>query len=52
MTRVNPYKKEIEEQMRELYQSLSEKDRRHYSAVEANKIGYGGVIYIFAKTLK
>jgi len=32
--------------MLQLYKSLSEKDRRHYSAIEANKIGYDGVTYI------
>jgi len=29
-----------------LYGSLSEKDRRRYAAVEAEKLGYGGVQYI------
>jgi hypothetical protein len=28
------------------YQSLSEKDRRRYAAVEAGKLGHGGVAYI------
>lgn len=37
--------------MQKLYKSLSEKDRRHYAAMEANKIGYGGVSYI-SKVLK
>ncbi len=46
ITIVKPYKKEIEERMRQFYKSLSEKDRRHYAAIEANKIGYGGVTYI------
>jgi hypothetical protein len=29
-----------------LYGSLSEKDRRRYAAVEAEKLGHGGVRYI------
>ena len=28
------------------YQELSEKDQRRYAAVEAKKIGYGGISYI------
>jgi len=40
------YVNEIEEQMTNLYRSLSEKDRRRYAAVEATKLGHGGVAYI------
>ncbi len=29
-----------------LYDSLSEKDRRRYAAVEAEKLGYGGARYV------
>lgn len=29
-----------------LYQSLSEKDRRRYAAIEAVKLGHGGITYI------
>jgi hypothetical protein len=29
-----------------LYHSLSEKDRRRYAAVEAKKLGHGGVQYV------
>jgi hypothetical protein len=32
--------------MLNLYQSLRENDRRRYAAVEAEKLGYGGVEYI------
>jgi hypothetical protein len=32
-----------EEHMRTFYQSLNEKDRRHYAAVEAGKFGHGGI---------
>ena len=34
--------------MQRYYQSLSEKDRRRYAAIEAIKLGYGGVSYIGA----
>jgi hypothetical protein len=44
--RVKPYSNEIETQMLKFYKSLSEKDRRHYAAIEATKLGYGGVSYI------
>lgn len=36
----------IEQQMQRYYQSLSEKDSRRYAAIEAVKLGYGGVSYI------
>ena len=34
---------DIERMMRRLYNSLSEKDRRRYAAVEAAKLGHGGI---------
>ena len=40
------YSPEIEHQMRQFYQSLSEKDRRRYAAIEAKKLGHGGIMYI------
>jgi len=46
METVRAYSPEIEEQMQRYYQSLSEKDRRRYAAIEAVKIGYGGISYI------
>ena len=36
------YEPEIERQMRKLYQSLREHDRRRYAAIEASKLGHGG----------
>jgi hypothetical protein len=42
MKKLKPYGEEIEEQMKNLYQSLSEKDRRRYAAIEAKKLGFGG----------
>jgi hypothetical protein len=40
------YPSKIEAQMQRYYQSLSEKDRRRYAAIEAVKLGYGGQAYI------
>lgn len=40
------YRATVERHMRQLYASLSEKDRRRYAAVEAEKCGFGGVQYI------
>ncbi len=40
------YEAAVERHMVRLYGSLSEKDRRRYAAVEAEKLGYGGVQYI------
>jgi hypothetical protein len=43
---MQPYPALIEAQMQRYYQSLSEKDRRRYAAIEAVKLGYGGQVYI------
>lgn len=40
------YPAPIEEQMVHFFQSLSEKDRRRYAAVEAAKLGHGGMAYL------
>jgi hypothetical protein len=40
------YSREIEQQMQRYYQSLSQKDRRRYAAIEAVKLEYGGITYI------
>ncbi len=40
------YPENIEYSMQYLYLSLSEKDKRHYAAVEAEKLGHGGINYI------
>ncbi len=48
----------VETAMKTMYDSLREKDRRRYAAVEAAKLGHGGVFYIArllgcdAKTLR
>ena len=40
------YPEEFERQISRFYDSLSERDRRRYAAVEAAKLGHGGVEYI------
>lgn len=40
------YAPDVEEHMVNLFDSLSEKDRRRYAAVEAEKLGHGGAEYI------
>jgi hypothetical protein len=44
--RVEPYPSEVECRMKGLYESLNEKDRRRYAAIEAAKLGYGGQTYV------
>jgi hypothetical protein len=44
--RMQRYSPAIEEQMEAFYQSLSEKDRRRYAAIEACKLGRGGLSYM------
>lgn len=43
---IDRYSPEVEQRMKTLYESLNEKDRRRYAAVEADKLGYGGQTYI------
>lgn len=40
------YPAEIEQEMKKFYQTLSEKDKRRYAAVEALKLGHGGIVYV------
>mgnify|MGYP006157616113 CR=1 FL=1 len=40
------YPIEIEKQMQEVFNRLSEKDKRLYAGVEASKFPYGGISYI------
>ena len=40
------YSAEIEQKIQRFFGWLSEKDRRRYAAVEAAKLGHGGVEYI------
>ena len=41
-----PYTPAIERFMQQLYASLSERDQRRYAAVEAIKLGHGGIFYL------
>lgn len=41
-----PYPNEHLEFMVLFFQNLNEKHQRYYAALEANKIGHGGIIYI------
>ena len=43
---MNPYPFKVEQQMQQFYRSLSEKERRRYAAIEAVKLGWGGISYI------
>jgi hypothetical protein len=40
------YAPEVEGKMKKFFSWLSEKDRRRYAAIEATKLGHGGVEYI------
>ena len=44
------YDAKSEQEMRQFFEGLSEKGKRHYAAIEARKIGYGGQRYM-AKVL-
>jgi hypothetical protein len=47
---MSPYPRQLEQTMRSFSLSLHENDRRRYAAVEAAKLGHGGIEYI-AKVL-
>ena len=40
------YPLDVERAMQQVFQSLGERDRRLYAAVEACKLGHGGIGYI------
>lgn len=40
------YSPEIERRMLGFYKSLSEKDRRRFAALEAARLGHGGIEYV------
>ncbi len=42
----SPYSAQTEQRMRNVFGSLSEKDRRRYAAIESEKLGRGGQHYI------
>jgi hypothetical protein len=41
-----PFRSDIEQDMKLFYDSLNEKDRRHYVSLEAKKLCYGGITYL------
>ena len=43
---MDKYPEDIERKMKQLFDWLSEKDRRRYAAVEALKLGHGGIEYL------
>jgi hypothetical protein len=43
---MDAYSVDVETKMKRLFDWLSEKDRRRYAAVEAAKLGHGGVEYV------
>ena len=43
---MTPYSAEVESAMKTFFGSLREKDRRRYAAVEAAKLGPGGLAYL------
>lgn len=43
---VTPYDPKIERLMKQYFSRLPEKERRHYAAIEAQKLGFGGKVYI------
>ena len=40
------YAAEVQRMMKRLFASLKESDRRRYAAIEAAKLGHGGVEYV------
>ena len=41
-----PYEPIVEQAMQKFYNALSEKDKRGYAAIEAMRLGRGGIAYI------
>jgi predicted transcriptional regulator len=41
-----PFTPSVERGMKNFYNGLNEKDKRHYAALEAKKLCYGGISYI------
>jgi len=40
------FSEETEQEMRDFYRALNEKDRRRYAGLEAKRLGHGGISYI------
>jgi len=48
---LQPYDQDTLDYMVLFFENLSEKDKRHYAAVEAKKLGHGGIEFV-AKLFK
>ncbi len=48
---MSDYSDEVKRQMARFYTSLNERDRRRYAAIEAQKLGHGGIHFV-SKLLK
>ena len=46
MKSLNPYNSDAEADMQLFASTLNERDKRRYAALEARKLGYGGIAYI------
>lgn len=44
--RIQPYSETTEQLIKRFFNTLGEKERRRYAAIEAQKLGYGGVSYV------
>lgn len=42
----SPHSPEHETRMKDFYNSLNEKDRRHYAALEASRLEHGVITYV------
>lgn len=40
------FSEETEQEMRDFYRTLNERDRRRYAGLEAKTLGHGGISYI------
>jgi hypothetical protein len=40
------YEPDVEDRMRAFWQTLSERDRRRFAALEAARLGHGGIEYV------
>lgn len=43
---VERFDETMERQMRNFFETLSEKDQRRYAAIQARQLGYGGIEYV------
>jgi len=41
-----PFDEVVESQTRNVFQTLNEKDRRRFAAIQARQLGHGGITYI------